>query len=740
MLDRTFFNKLAFKTAIKAGIALTIAASIAYYYHWSLFWWAIFVAFLSIAPDIGSSIMMMIARFTGTFVGAFFAVIIALFYQYPWVYYFLIFIFIFVCLYYIVKPAVSWAGILCLVTGVVVTLVGPKYSVGIFHYAVERCLQISFAIVVVTFTLLILKGQYAHRILREKIKVVLGKYQSLWELVIQNYISGKSSDNIQESVREISVELNAMLTLLGFARYEVWKKNFNAGQCLALINLLKRLLAIFAAINEASRYVKSSDFNEEVQQYLHRLGGVVTNSLANIMMLTEEVSTSYDQKIDELESGFVKLMDETLADFVKKKGENTKKELNRIAWFSLVQRILLVTSLMRRVTVLMNSDKVNVKLKEQLDEELRSVKGEEHRDTMFNSIRVRLALHGAVAAAIMITLQEYFRWSPLLGMVATITSMFIAVSMVLPIAGNIGLGIVGAALGALYTYFSLVFLNYYPGYATVLMCLFVGAVIASYFIVITKLQGRSFLIFSIYFALVLVYVMTEMPAERTNLDISIVLMLGIFMTAVISSVVSRVIFPIKYKKIMQKRLELCLIGQGLLLRRLEKTAVNSKHLSIMKNDIYQQSQLINRARTSIQYCIDQELYNGAQIDQIRELTYSCELMLLANLSMMHPLSVLPDQKLIEALRVKLHAEYRIMIKNLFNYSRNITNNNWQQNVIIDVDKLKQCIDQAFESVFPQILEGSDRLYQLRAISIMYNSFYRMADIQSRLLKYRGFTL
>lgn len=732
MLDKSLLNKLAFATSVKAAIGLTLVASIALYFHYTLFWWAIFTTFLCFSVDLGSSIMTMTARLFGTFIGAMCGVFITLIYQLPWLYFPVLFLFMFVVFYYTIKTNVSWVGFLVVVTTMVVAIAGPSYVNGAFHYAVERFMQICLAVSVVSLVLFILKGASAHGMLRERMVRLLSEYQTLWETVINDFAKGVRSDDVQPKVRAISIELVQMHALLGFTRYEFWKKNFNSGHGNALLHLMKQLLGLMTGINEVTRYVSAQDFSVETQQLVSRLDQVVKTALVNLASLVEKKETTYDQAIDRVESELHQFMDKRLEYHIQRAKQGIKLPLHRTAWFSLVVRMFRVTSFMRRVAVLMNSDKVNPQLRKQLTEELRWLYAENKREIYFNPVRLKLALHSSITVAIIVFFQQYFQWMTIFSVFAALVSLFISLSVIIPYMGNIGLGVVGGFCGLIYAYLASILLNYYPQYVVVLTLLFFATLIASYLLSLTKLQGRAFHAFSVFFTIIVVYSLMQAPESRANFNFAVCAISAIILAVVTHSLVSRFIFPVNYKSLLKNRLQSCLLNAAKVLRQVEKIEGSQQEVEEIMDTLYRQTQYINRARNSIRYCIDYHLYGEAKVKILHEVTYSCELMQLATLSILRSMIILSGSDLMTQVRHLIHKELRLIVLNLLQLAKNIKHNSWEQPLTLRGDEMKLESDILFQEFLTKIFSRPERVRLLRAVSIVYNAFYRMADVQNRL--------
>ncbi len=740
MLNSLSLNRVAVSTAIKGAFALTLAAGVALFFHWQLFWWAILVSFLSIQPDIGSAVMMAIARFGGTCLGAVIGTLISLSFQFTWAYYPLVFIFIFCAMYYSMKPTISWAGFLCLVTGASVMVIGPKYSQGDIYYAIERCMQISFALVVVFITLTTLHAPNAHKILRAKIVALMPSYIDLWKLILESFTTGDNSNDalVQKKIRKISLALDDMTKLLLYTRYEIWKKNFSSAQCLQLIRLLRRILSLLSSLNEASRYASFKDYRSSIQDYMSKLDQHVVASIKEIATLVKSTATSFDNTIDKIEKDFQTIMDQRLASIVKKQQGMTLDDIHRSAWFSLVERLFYVFSLTRHITILMNTNKKNPQLKKKLNQEMHWLKGSKEENRWFRPVRIRAALHVAMAAAVLVWTQHYFHWSLKFSTFGIIAIAFSALSLLLPATGDIGLGIVGAILGGVYAHFALQFLQYYPHYPLVLVALYISTLFAAYLLTISKVQGKKFLVFSTYFSIVVVFALTIKPQERGSIDIVLFLVPAMLLGVISFKFISRTILPCNYRKLLQTALSKLLLHQSLLIRKLFHIKRSEKLFETMQNHFYQYTLKIGRARQYKQYCLDAGIYNQHQDDRLSQVIYSCELMILSNLIMLHPFLVLRHIEKIEDFLGSISPQFKQITRNILHYGKNIRDNQWRQSILEDVGKVKTTINNATEELVPQILKDPDYIEQIRAFSILYNGLHRLLDVQMRLLAIKDF--
>jgi len=735
MLDN-ILDRTVIATALKGAFALTLAASVALYFHYTLFWWALFVCLISIQPDIGTSVMTLSLRFLGAYIGATIAVTIALLTQFPWVYYPLIMVFVFGCLYYIIQPNVPFAGIICFFTALSCLLAGPMYAGGVVHYAIERCLQITFALMIVIFTLFILRTQHAYEILTSRIGDVLGKYEKLWTEIMQGFLQEQRRP-IESLVREISIELGKLYPLLQATHYER-KKNFDAGQCLYLLQLLKRLLSVFTALNEISRYAKHENFSPHTQKFMQQLNLEIIQALKQLRTMLETGAIQYQSSTEELEKEFRRLMDERLAAFIQQVQTASEFDLNRVAWFSTVQRLFYIFSLTRKTIVLMNSNKSDAKLSAQLAKEMQWIKGEDIKESRFNPIRFRLALHGAIAGALILIFQQYYLWSPMYTMFGLLTIQYISLSYFNPSSSNIGLSFLGGLCGFIYVYLASWVLNYNQHYLMVLALLFLGAFIAAYFLLLSKLRGRAFLGFSIFFGICVIYMLTAEPSQRNNFNFAVILLAGILSGVLVYAAVRKIILPIDYKKLMRTGLTSILIHQALIIRYLTMKIRSEEEVQEFQTLLYQQSQRINKVRSYVQHCIDMEMYDKTSIERLHEVTYSCELMLLSNISMLRPYFSSHDYAFIQELFYHSQKENRIVVRNLINYAHNFCRNTWSKPVLQDVDQLKQSMEHEIKKLIPKILETPDYIQELRNISVVYNALHRMFDVQIRLLSIKNF--
>ncbi|MDF1759648.1 MAG: FUSC family protein [Coxiellaceae bacterium] len=720
--------------AMKAGISLCVIASIAMYYHYQDFWWAIFLGFMCIQPNVGQSIKMMKGRFIGTWVGVGLALLITLTFNFNWIYYPLVIIAVGCVLYYAAKPNLSWAGLLCCLALINILVLGPYNQHSIAHFALERGLEISLAIIGSTIILIVLQFDCAHKTSLDLICSLLKQYQHLYLHIVDPYINQTKPSRyytIQRQLKACTVHIKYLLLQMEFARHENKRKRFHPQHGTRLTYQMKRIQLILNTLRIMGEYytVKDCDIAKHDREVLNQAKSYCATQFFRLQQLVAHPEKKQPQNYKQQSA---KRLQALLRLNIKRlRHQADTKLLNRIIWLSIMQRL---------VTVLGESEAIITEFRaikstpptRSLESEFGGLAAPKKTKALpLSKERLHYSLHAALSFCIILMLQQYFQWSDMIPVIAGTTIALATVSNYNPLLSNLGLGILGSISGTAAVWCALYLLNYFPQFGIVLGCLFLATTFASYFFTISQLQNKPYMLFAIFFILSFVIAISTSPATRGNLDTGLFIVIAILLGVGVISLISRTVMPFDYLKSYRDDLSASLQHSAHALTQLQRPNCQALHV---QNEVLLMHQSLEKADRSLQQLNWQHKLVSRRASRGLHLLDFAESMASTVLMMQHFYFRSPTNS-------ELAKTYLAKSKPIFT---ELTNNTTE--LIAEVhrhittfdnqkyNRLKQQLYHIIQPLLSSPLWRSSGIVDIQTVALLHNGLQRLIDLQAQMDK------
>lgn len=595
--------------SMKAALSLCLIATVAIYYDYQDFWYAIFLGFMCIQPNLGQSIKMMIGRFLGTWLGIGIGLLVTLTYNYNWIYYSLFTIATACILYYTVKPDISWGGMLCFFSLLNSVCFGPSNPYGAAHFAYERGLEVSLAIIGTTLILTILQFDYAHKNSLDIMSSLLNQYRRLFLHIVDPYIHQAKPSRmftIQRQLKACRIYIRYLCLQMEFARFEVKRKNFHPRHGKRLAYQFRRIQLIINSLRIMGEYytVKDCDIGQHDREVLMQAKSYCATQFERINRLI--LNANPEHNVDYSHQAARRLQALLRLNIARLNRDKTPKLLNRIIWLSIMQRLVNVLHETEQIAFSFRADKF-IPAKPTIAEEFEGL-ATDKKSTLFplSSERIRYGIHGAFAALFILMLQRYFQWDPLIANVGGIVIGLASISNYNETLSNIGMGIVGGIAGTAFSWLALSLLNYVPQYGLVMLSLFIGTAFASYFFTTSQLQQKKLMLFGVFFGLTVVLSLMAAPQQRGNLDSTLLVPIGLFLGTVLIAFSSRFIWRFDYIHAYRQRLCNALSHSRHVLEDFQNKNHDKAH---MADDILQMYHSLDNADHAMQQAHWQRILN-----------------------------------------------------------------------------------------------------------------------------------
>ncbi|MDF1653793.1 MAG: FUSC family protein [Coxiellaceae bacterium] len=717
--------------AMKAGISLCVIASIAMYYHYQDFWWAIFLGFICIQPSVGQSIKMMKGRFIGTWVGVGLALAITLTYNFNWIYYPLIILTVGCVLYYAAKPNLSWGALLCCLALINILVLGPSNQQGIAHFAFERGLEISLAIIGSTVILILLRFDCAHKTSLDLISSLLKQYQRLYLHIVDPYINQTKPSRyftIQHQLKACTAHIKYLLLQMEFARHENKRKRFHPQHGVRLIYQMKRMQLILNSLRIMGEYytVKDCDIAKHDREVLNQAKSYCATQFSRLQKLV--ATPEETQPINYGEQSAKRLQALLRLNIKRLRQQADSKLLNRIIWLTIMQR--LVTILGESETIITDFRAIkSTPTQKTLESEFGGLAAPKKTKAFpLSKERLHYAFHASLTFCVILMLQQYFQWSDMIPVIAGTSIALATLSNYNPLLSNLGLGILGAISGTAIAWCALYLLNYFPQFGIVLACLFLATTFASYFFTISQLQNKPYMLYGIFFILSFVIAIMVPPSTRGNLDTGLFVVIAIILGVCLLSFVCRAILPFDYLKTYRDDLIASLQHSAHALTQLQQPHCQQPQV---EHEVLLMHQSLNKADRSLQQLNWQHKLVSRRASRGLHLLDFTESMASTLLMMQHFYFQCPNNS-------ELTHRYLTQTKPIFialaNNTKGLALQIHDTSISTDLklNLLMQQLQQHIQESLQSPLWKSSRVIEIQTVALLHNGLQRLINLQTQM--------